>query len=206
MSFFFPSPSSKRKEGALQLLAFEKEEDILHFFYRKGIKRRSGGGLSYCMQQTLAVLPPSSKRHCRTWLLTWKPCFLGKKVDYIQVYPDTQAPDLSSTGNWRAKIILNFIEKSNEEDISRDISCRPLQEAVLVEIHTNEIHFIDTIYADILSRVKQIPGQICSNSTEICSWKDGPWLSFLYFLCTTPVCLMHAVRKYMNKFFPCCTK
>lgn len=186
------------------------------------------------MQRTLALFPlPCSKRHCRTSLLTWKspPFQKKKKVDYIQVYPDIEAPDLNSTGNWRTKIILNFIKKSNKENISRDISSGSLQEVVLVEIHMNEIHFIDSIYPDILSRVKQLPGQVYSNcfqveggncgfiilpnfdlsnlqtnSTEICSWKVWPWFSFLYCLCTTPVCFMHAVRKYMKNNFRCCTK
>lgn len=70
LSFLFTVHFSKRNEGALQLLAFEEEEDILHF-YRKGRESRKGGVLSCFMQQTPAPFPfPFSKRHCMTWLLT----------------------------------------------------------------------------------------------------------------------------------------
>lgn len=70
---------------------------------------------------------------------------------------------MSSTGNQRAKITLKVIKKSNKEDVSRDISCRSLQEVALVETYMNEINFIDSTYPDILSRVKQLPGKLYSN-------------------------------------------
>ena len=165
--FFFPTFSSERKEGVFHLLGFEEEEDTLHFFYRKGSQqkgRRSkllkAAVYSKCLLSFL-FLPLKGIAGLGSYLEN--PLLFGKQVDYIQVYPDIQAPDLSSTGNWRAKIILDFIKKSNKEDISRDISCKSLQEVVLAEIHMREIPFVDSIYPDILPRVKQLPRQVYSN-------------------------------------------
>lgn len=74
------SPLLKEEGRALQILAFEEKEDILHFFYRKGRVSRKGGGLSCSMQQIPALFPfPFSKRHCRTWLLTENPLLFGRK-------------------------------------------------------------------------------------------------------------------------------